>query len=51
MPLLAINLKEGNGNTVFVEQPYLPNGIDKDFIRWLYTALNQSQRKIVFNWF
>ena len=29
----------GQWNTVFVEQPYLPDGIDRDYIRWLYTAI------------
>jgi hypothetical protein len=30
----------GQWNTVFIEQPYLPDGIDEDYIRWLYTAIN-----------
>jgi ATP-dependent exoDNAse (exonuclease V) alpha subunit len=40
----------GQWNTVFVEQPYLPDGIDRDYIRWLYTAIT-SQRPTVFDWF
>ncbi|MCY2686654.1 ATP-dependent DNA helicase [Salinimicrobium sp. TH3] len=36
----------GQWNTVFVEQPYLPNGIDKDYLRWLYTALTRAQKKL-----
>ncbi|MEM8764016.1 MAG: AAA family ATPase [Bacteroidota bacterium] len=36
----------GQWQTVFVEQPYLPNGIDKDYLRWLYTAVTRSQRKL-----
>lgn len=36
----------GQWNTVFVEQPYLPNGIDKDYLRWLYTAITRAQHKL-----
>ena len=36
----------GQWQTVFVEQPYLPNGIDKDYLRWLYTAVTRSQQKL-----
>jgi exodeoxyribonuclease-5 len=36
----------GQWDSVFVEQPYLPNGIDKDFIRWLYTALTRAKEKL-----
>lgn len=36
----------GQWNTVFIEQPYLPNGIDKDFLRWLYTALTRAKEKV-----
>lgn len=36
----------GQWNTVFVEQPYLPNGIDKDYLRWLYTAITRAQEKL-----
>ncbi len=36
----------GQWNTVFVEQPYLPNGIDKDYIRWLYTAITRAKDKL-----
>ncbi|WP_029033647.1 ATP-dependent DNA helicase [Salinimicrobium terrae] len=36
----------GQWNTVFVEQPYLPNGIDKDYLRWLYTAVTRAQKKL-----
>jgi exodeoxyribonuclease-5 len=31
---------------VFIEQPYLPNGPDADFVRWLYTALTRAQQKV-----
>ena len=36
----------GQWHTVFVEQPYLPNGIDKDYIRWLYTAITRAKEKL-----
>ena len=36
----------GQWNTVFVEQPYLPNGIDRDYVRWLYTAITRAKEKL-----
>lgn len=36
----------GQWHTVFIEQPYLPNGIDKDYLRWLYTAVTRAQKKL-----
>lgn len=36
----------GQWNTVFIEQPYLPNGIDRDYIRWLYTAVTRAKDKL-----
>ncbi len=36
----------GQWNTVFVEQPYLPNGIDKEYLRWLYTAVTRAKDKL-----
>lgn len=36
----------GQWHTVFVEQPYLPNGIDKDYMRWLYTAITRAKDKL-----
>lgn len=36
----------GQWETVFVEQPYLPNGIDRDYIRWLYTAITRAKEKL-----
>lgn len=36
----------GQWNTVFVEQPYLSNGIDKDYLRWLYTAVTRAKEKL-----
>ncbi len=36
----------GQWNTVFVEQPYMPNGIDKEYLRWLYTAITRAKEKL-----
>lgn len=36
----------GQWNTVFVEQPYLPNGVDRDYLRWLYTAITRAKEKL-----
>ncbi len=36
----------GQWDTVFVEQPYLANGVDKDYLRWLYTAVTRAKEKL-----
>ncbi|MEZ4854193.1 ATP-binding domain-containing protein, partial [Flavobacterium sp.] len=36
----------GQWHTVFVEQPYLPNGITVDYVRWLYTAITRAKEKL-----
>jgi len=36
----------GQWKTVFVEQPYLPNGVNKDYMRWLYTAITRAEDKL-----
>ena len=36
----------GQWNTVFIEQPYLKDGIDRDYIRWLYTAMTRAKNKL-----
>ncbi len=36
----------GQWNTVFVEQPYLPNGVDKEYLRWLYTAITRAKKQL-----
>ncbi|WP_422084122.1 ATP-dependent DNA helicase [Ulvibacterium sp.] len=36
----------GQWDTVFVEQPYLPNGVDKEYLRWLYTAMTRAKRQL-----
>jgi len=36
----------GQWNTVFIEQPYLPDGPNRDYIRWLYTAVTRAKDKL-----
>lgn len=36
----------GQWHSVFVEQPYLPEGLSEDSIRWLYTAVTRAQKKV-----
>ena len=36
----------GQWKTVFVEQPYLPEGPSKEYFRWLYTAVTRAQEKL-----
>ncbi len=36
----------GQWKTVFVEQPYLPEGQDIGFYRWLYTAITRAEEKL-----
>lgn len=36
----------GQWDTVFVEQPYLPNGVDLDYLRWLYTAITRAKKRL-----
>lgn len=36
----------GQWDNVFVEQPYLPNGIDREYLRWLYTAVTRAKEKL-----
>lgn len=36
----------GQWDVVFVEQPYLPNGPDKEYLRWLYTAVTRAKSKL-----
>ncbi|PQB04312.1 ATP-dependent DNA helicase [Aureitalea marina] len=36
----------GQWNTVFVEQPFLPDGINKEYLRWLYTAVTRAQKSL-----
>jgi exodeoxyribonuclease-5 len=36
----------GQWKTVFVEQPYLKDGVNKDYLRWLYTAITRAEEKL-----
>jgi len=36
----------GQWKTIFVEQPYLPEGVSKPYFRWLYTAITRAQEKL-----
>jgi exodeoxyribonuclease-5 len=36
----------GQWDAVFVEQPYLPNGTDREYLRWLYTAITRAKKKL-----
>lgn len=36
----------GQWKTVFIEQPYLPEGQNIDYLRWLYTAITRAQEKV-----
>lgn len=36
----------GQWNTVFVEQPFLPEGVGKEYLRWLYTAITRAEEKL-----
>ena len=36
----------GQWENVFVEKPYLPNGSNKEYLRWLYTAVTRSTKKL-----
>ena len=36
----------GQWDRVFIEQPYLPNGINEDYLRWLYTAVTRAKETL-----
>ena len=36
----------GQWEHIFVEQPYLPDGMNKDYLRWLYTAITRAKSKL-----
>ncbi|MFK8269089.1 ATP-dependent DNA helicase [Capnocytophaga cynodegmi] len=36
----------GQWDVVFIEKPYLPNGIDDNYLRWLYTALTRAVKRV-----
>lgn len=36
----------GQWSNVFIEQPYLPNGVGREYLRWLYTAVTRAKDKL-----
>ncbi|REH47425.1 UvrD-like helicase family protein [Tenacibaculum gallaicum] len=36
----------GQWKTIFIEQPYLPDGASVEYLRWLYTAVTRAQEKL-----
>ncbi|UZO80053.1 AAA family ATPase [Aquimarina sp. ERC-38] len=36
----------GQWDQVFIEQPYLPEGVGKEYLRWLYTAVTRTKQKL-----
>ena len=36
----------GQWSSIFLEFPFLPNGMDKNFFRWLYTAITRAKSKL-----
>lgn len=36
----------GQWETVFIEQPYLPDGVTEDYVKWLYTAMTRAKDKL-----
>ncbi|GAA4271914.1 AAA family ATPase [Aquimarina gracilis] len=36
----------GQWDNVFIEQPFLPEGINRDYLRWLYTAITRAKKKL-----
>tara|TARA_S200000501_G_scaffold369475_1_gene409025 strand:+ start:13421 stop:14833 length:1413 start_codon:yes stop_codon:yes gene_type:complete len=36
----------GQWESIFVEMPFLPNGYNKDFLRWFYTAVTRAKNKL-----
>lgn len=36
----------GQWKTIFIEQPYLLEGVSKEYFRWLYTAITRAKEKL-----
>ena len=36
----------GQWERIFIEQPYLPEGMNKDYQRWLYTAMTRARGRL-----
>ena len=46
MHLPVIRHKGGQWKRVLVEKPYLPDGLDAGFFRWLYTAVTRATEQL-----
>lgn len=36
----------GQWDIVFIEKPYLPNGVSITYLRWLYTAITRAKKRV-----
>jgi len=36
----------GQWENIFVEKPFMPDGINRDYLRWLYTAITRATKKL-----
>ena len=36
----------GQWENVFIEKPFLPHGLSKEYLRWLYTAITRATKKL-----
>ena len=36
----------GQWKNIFIEQPYLPEGLNKEHFRWFYTAITRAKEKL-----
>ena len=36
----------GQWKNIFIEQPYLPEGLNKEYFRWFYTAITRAKEKL-----
>ena len=36
----------GQWENVFIEKPFLPYGLSKEYLRWLYTAITRATKKL-----
>ena len=36
----------GQWENIFVEKPFMPDGINRDYLRWLYTAITRATKNL-----
>ena len=46
MPLHVINRKAVSGKQYLLNSPYLPEGINREYLRWLYTAVTRAKETL-----